>query len=66
MRKKARYRLGACILIIQMLAANSLPCYASEIGAGAYPTANGSEIDSGAYPSGGGSEVEQPPASAID
>lgn len=65
MRKKARYRLGACILIIQMLAANSLPCYASEIGAGAYPTANGSEIGSGAYPSGGGSEVEQPPASAI-
>lgn len=33
MKKKAGYRLGAYILIMQMLLANSLPCYASEVGA---------------------------------
>lgn len=52
MRKRAIYCLGASVLIVQMLFSNSLPCHATEIGTGAYSTADESE-------------AEQPPASAI-
>lgn len=65
MRKKALYRLGAYILTAQMIFSNSLSCYASEIGSGAYPVGSGAVIGSGAYPAEGRTESEQPPASAI-
>lgn len=77
MRKRTIYRLGAYILTAQMIFSNSLPCYASEIGSGAYPVESGAVIGSGAYPvesaapigSGAypaaGTVTEQPPASVI-
>lgn len=47
MKKRIFYRFGACILVIQTVFGNTFPCYAAEIGSGAYPS---SEIGSGAYP----------------
>lgn len=47
MKKRIFYGFGVCILAIQAVFGNIFPCYAAEIGSGAYPS---SEIGSGAYP----------------
>lgn len=46
MRKKNIYRLGAYVLLAQMLFCNRLTCHAVQIGSGAYPTEGGTESKS--------------------
>ncbi len=45
MGKKVIYCLGAYVLMAQLFLANDLPCYASEIGTGAYPVENTSQAE---------------------
>lgn len=45
MGKKIIYCLGAYVLMVQLFLINDLPCYASEIGTGAYPAENTSQAE---------------------
>lgn len=65
MRKKAIYRLGTCILMVQLFMTYMVPCHASEIGSGAYPISDASVLEQSSPPASSISSVSISPGTTI-